>query len=153
MKNRVGQTITIVPVELGRVCGSCTVCCTGVLHTEIHGENIYRGKPCRYVDSDGCSIYSDRPPVCISYTCAWLIDRNVPRWLKPSECGVVATWREVAGIRYLDAAEIDRKMDSSVLSWLLMQHVNHRVNIRYQIDGGWNWVGSAEFLQAMAEST
>jgi hypothetical protein len=79
----------------------------------------------------------------------WLSDINVPLWMKPSESGVILTWRTVEGVEFLEACETDRKMDSAILSWMIMLHVNHKVNIRYMIAGGWNWIGSEEFLRIM----
>jgi len=142
--------MTIIPIAPERQCGTCTACCEGWLHSTIYGEPMYRGKPCVFVGPGSCSIYEERPhEPCVTYRCVWLSDINVPLWMKPSESGVILTWRTVEGVEFLEACETDRKMDSAILSWMIMLHVNHKVNIRYMIAGGWNWIGSEEFLRIM----
>ena len=41
---------------------------------------------------------------------------------------------------WLEVGEAGQKMDSAVLSWVLIWAANNNVNVRYQIDGGWNWL-------------
>lgn len=139
-------TIPIIPE---RECGDCKVCCGGWLSIDVYGSKVYQGKPCRFVGDRGCSIYKERPDVCVKYKCAWLANTDVPGWLKPNQCGAILTESEINGIPYLDVIEAGTKLDSSVLSWAIMQHINAGVNIRYMISGGKNWIGSREFVQAM----
>ena len=69
--------------------------------------------------------------------------------MKPNKCGAILTWRKIEGIDYIEAIETGKKLDSSVLSWLIMFNVNYKINIFYQIEGGANWIGTKEFSDAM----
>ena len=72
-------------------CGTCTKCCEGWLAATIHGKEVKVGSPCQYVSLDGCSIYADRPVnPCVKFKCLWLVDKEVPDWVKPENSGVIA---------------------------------------------------------------
>jgi hypothetical protein len=143
----------MIPIMPARQCGSCKACCEGWLAAEIHGEKMLPGKPCHYICETGCSIYQDRPKeICEAYSCLWLKDNSIPGWLKPNECNVILTRKEINGISYIEATETNnKKIDSSVLSWLILNVLNTEDNLKYEVAGGIYWVGSKIFCNAMAE--
>jgi hypothetical protein len=75
-----------------RSCGECRACCV-VLGFEAGPDEASfakpAGEPCRHLCPMGCSIYSDRPPVCRRFRCAWLQERSLPAALRPDRCGVM----------------------------------------------------------------
>jgi hypothetical protein len=70
-------------VASGKACGSCMMCCKLPLIEELQ-------KPacqwCRHaVAGKGCGIYENRPSVCESFFCQWMLDARLgPEW-KPDK--------------------------------------------------------------------
>ena len=136
-----------------RSCGGCTMCCQGWLHANIYGEMMYSGNPCRFVAEDKCAIYINRPhSPCKTYRCGWLVDHSLPEWLKPSVSNVICTWRDRNESMYLEVKECGVPLDSKVLSWLIGFHLNKKVNIYYELHGGWNAIGDQDFLNTINPS-
>ena len=134
-----------------RSCDGCTKCCDGWLHGEAYGHKFYPGRKCHFVTCNGCSIYEKRPEIpCRTFRCVWLDDQNVPEWMKPSLSNVLITQRTIKNIKYLEVFETGQKIDSSALSWLIQYCLSKKINVKYQVDGGWNWVGSSEFSDALS---
>lgn len=124
-----------------RTCDSCTKCCQGALTGRAYGHNFQYGKPCFFVGEKGCSIYADRPPnPCVSFKCVWLAEDFLPMWMRPDLSKVIAVRRNYDDGEWIELHEAGQKMDAQVLSWILIWALNNKQNIRYQIDGGWNWV-------------
>lgn len=74
------------------LCGECTECCTGCLRADIHGHTMKPGTPCFFLNKlevRGCSIYEDRPKLCVKYKCEWLKQANWPKNLQPKVCGII----------------------------------------------------------------
>ena len=133
-----------------RSCGECSKCCEGWISGEAYGHKFYKGCPCFFLEKT-CSIYDLRPnEPCKSYKCAWLEEEIFPLWLKPSMSNVIITKRyrklDNREIYYYAIDETGKKIDSSVLNWLILFALNKNVNILYRIDGGPNRIGSNEFL-------
>lgn len=145
------KTIPIFRAE--RSCAGCTGCCDGWLKGSAHGYDFWPGRPCHFVTETGCSIYENRPEnPCKSYNCLWRTNTSVPEWMKPSECGVVLTEKTIDGIPYIEATELGIKMDSSVLTWIFTKYADDTFkNIKFQVGGGWNWMGSREFVDAISK--
>lgn len=57
----------------GRSCGSCSLCCR-LLNVPEAGKPEHGWCPHCRPGKGGCSIYPDRPNVCRTYACHWLID-------------------------------------------------------------------------------
>jgi hypothetical protein len=74
-------------VASGKACGTCMMCCKLPLIEELE-------KPacqwCRYaVIGKGCGIYENRPSVCESFFCQWMLDARLgPEW-KPEKAKFV----------------------------------------------------------------
>lgn len=131
-----------------RTCGECTKCCEGWLFGEAHGKNFYKGRKCHFLE-DSCTIYDQRPiNPCKSYSCMWLIDLEIPSWLKPSLSNIIISKRKIENIEYLEVIETGIKIDSSVLNWLVQYSILQNVNILYFVDGGVNRIGQQDFLKA-----
>jgi hypothetical protein len=71
----------------GRECGSCMMCCKLPLIEELEKP---AGKWCRHAAiGKGCSIYENRPLVCQSFFCQWMLDARLgPEW-KPDKAKLV----------------------------------------------------------------
>ncbi len=62
--------------------------------------------------------------------------------------GVLVTRRVHEGIEFFTVGECGKKLDAAVLSWLVIWALNNSKNLKYQIDGGWNKIGSKGFMEA-----
>ena len=128
-----------------RTCDSCTKCCQGTLTGSAYGHDFIPGKPCFFVGEKGCTIYADRPEnPCVSFKCEWLAADYLPMWMRPDLSKVIAVRRQFDDGEWLELYESGQKMDSGVLSWVLIWAANNKKNVRYQVDGGWNWVKYAQ---------
>ena len=143
---------TIPILDISRSCNGCTACCDGWLPGEAHGHEFYPGRKCHFVSDEGCTIYDQRPyDPCHTFKCEWLVNKNFPEWLKPNLSGVIFVRRNIKNIPYIHAHEAGRKMDSEILSWFVMSHANGLfTNIGYNLNGGSNFIGQREFLDALS---
>jgi hypothetical protein len=150
-----GNLNKTIPIKsITRTCGTCTKCCEGWLQSTIHGHKMMKGIPCHFVHVDkGCSIYNDRPKdPCRDFKCQWLVDYSIPEWLKPDVSNVIIKIDKINGIEYLNVVETGSKLDSTVLNWLIKQIVEGKyINVSYMLDGGENYLGRNEFVNAMNE--
>lgn len=139
----------VINIKKERACDECNECCQGWLSGESHGHFFQRGQPCFFLQKT-CTIYEDRPAnPCVSYMCAWLDGDDFPMWMRPNMSGVIITKRKEGDIEFFDAVECGKKMDSSVLSYLILWALRKSKNFKYQIEGGVNYIGSNEFCQFM----
>ena len=80
-------------INYERSCGDCSMCCEGFLAADIHGYQMMQGVPCHFKaqSSEGCcSIYDNRPPVCVNYKCLYMLSpKQVPEWMKPNRSDVI----------------------------------------------------------------
>jgi hypothetical protein len=77
------------PLVPGRICGSCTLCCTVMQVEEL---NKPAGVTCSYLAAgSGCTIRDQRPRACRRFFCGWRLDPNIDSLWKPSICGFVLT--------------------------------------------------------------
>lgn len=133
---------------MNRTCDGCSECCKGWLIGEAHGHSFYPGKPCFFLNKT-CSIYDNRPEnPCKSYKCHWLASDDLPMWMRPDLCNAIVTQRENDEFCWVDVVECGKKMDSSTLSWLVIWALNNGKNLKYQVGGGWNKIGSNEFVNS-----
>lgn len=134
-----------------RLCGSCTKCCEGYLSGEAQGKKFYPGKPCHFIAiGKGCSIYAKRPvDPCVTYKCSWLTNLDVPEWMKPDDVNAILDEREVQGMRYLNLREAGTPMEARVLNWLFQHILETGKNAVWQVNGGLNWAGSPDFVEAI----
>lgn len=137
-----------------RNCDGCTVCCEGWLFGEAHGKHFSPGRPCHFMGHKGCTIYENRPEdPCKVFKCQWLSNDDIPAWMKPDVIKVLITKREEKGHSYLQLVELGQRMDPRVLSWFFLEHINGRIiNLKYQIDGGWTFIGTPEFVRDIGET-
>ena len=142
---------TIPILDISRSCNGCTACCEGWLHGEAHSHKFWPGRKCHYVSETGCTIYEQRPhDPCQIFKCEWLIDGNFPEWLKPSLSKVIFVRRNFQGFNYIHAVEAGGKMESEVLSWLIMAYLDGKLtNVVYNLNGGTNIIGNKDFVKAM----
>ena len=134
-----------------RTCGTCTECCKGWLWGSAYDKKFYPGMPCPYMGNGCCTIYEDRPKdPCQTYRCIWLIDNEIPEWMKPEHSKIILTarpWGEDNSKVFLEASECGQKIDSSALNWLFGYFLRTETPLKVQIGGGWNYYGSEEFLK------
>jgi len=134
-----------------RSCDGCTACCEGWLTANVHGKYMYSGRPCHFKGQGHCTVYDQRPELCTAFRCEWLVNNDIPEWLKPDLSKVILYRRTVGDLEYVNVVETGVKIDSTVLNWIVLHALQSGLNIRYQVDGGFNYIGSPEFLAAMAE--
>lgn len=133
-----------------RECGSCTKCCDGWLKTEIPNHRIFPSRPCHFVTKNGCSIYKDRPnDPCRVYKCQWLIDENLPHWMKPNEINAIIHYKIDGQFKYYEVIEAGGKLMVEVLNWFILLALEKHINVQYTIMGAINRVGSVEFVSAL----
>jgi hypothetical protein len=134
-----------------RQCGTCTKCCEGSLSGSAYGIPFYKGKPCHFlIEKKGCGIYKDRPnDPCKTYSCEWLKNKEIPEWLKPERSNVIIDVRHVGSINYLNLVEAGEVLPSNVLSWAILYAMQNGLNLRWEVNGSLNWIGSPEFLEEM----
>ena len=137
-----------------RECGECTACCEGRLSGTIHGHVMKPGVPCHFLGQGQCTIYKSRPEEpCKRFVCAWLDDKahELPEWLKPSLSKVIITKKTWAGGVYWNVLEAGQKMDSEVLSWIIQHCIKNDICLKYEVSGGYNYIGTPEFLEEMSK--
>lgn len=146
----------VIPIATERNCNGCTACCDGWATGEAYGHAFYPGTKCHFVSDSGCTIYEDRPEQpCKTFRCLWLTSSAIPSWMKPNLVNallVAETSRN--GTKFVTIKEMGQRLDSRVLNWIA-QAIQHKVitNARYEIDGGWNFLGTKEFLEIMRGTT
>jgi hypothetical protein len=60
--------------------------------------------------------------------------------MRPDLSKVIVTIRMQDNEEWVVVHEAGQKIDSAVLSWILIWAKNNHKNIKYQVDGGWNWI-------------
>lgn len=140
-------------LQNNRNCNGCTKCCEGWLTSNIYGHDMYIGKPCHFVTSNGCSIYNKRPEdPCKIFKCEWLINLNIPEWLYPKKSEVIILKKNINNLFYFEIREAGKKLSVEILNWILLKHINDQMNIVYYINGGKNFIGSKEFIELIRNS-
>lgn len=135
-----------------RECGSCTKCCEGTLAGEALGYKFYTGKPCHYVAiGKGCTVYANRPKdPCVEYKCVWIQNAEIPEWMKPNEINAILNPAFINEIPYIALLEAGQPLRADVLSWTIQYAISNKLNFLWEVNGGRNWLGSPEFIQAMS---
>lgn len=134
-----------------RQCNECSECCKGWLTANIYGKEMAPGRPCHYLAKVGCSIYKDRPKEpCQTYRCAWLIDPEVPEWMKPSTAKVILSWKGWSGGDYLEVKECGEKIDSTVLNWVYIFAGQNNINLAIEVSGSWYFRGPQDFTDEVS---
>ena len=137
-----------------RSCDGCNKCCSGIFTETIREIPMYKGQPCFFMVANGCGDYENRPDApCKSFYCGWVASEEIPLWMKPDQVNaVIAFKRTNGGEEYTEISESDGLLDSRVLSWWFKKYVNlGGINLVYELGGGWNWVGTESFCNAMVE--
>ncbi len=135
-----------------RTCGTCTKCCDGILEGKALGHTFYKGKPCHFVAiGKGCTVYAKRPKdPCITYKCSWLVNEDIPEWMKPNDIDAIIDIRQLDQYQYISLKEAGSPMQARVLSWFFQYVLTKGLNAVWEVNGGLNWVGSPEFTQAFS---
>lgn len=156
-------------IAISRECGNCTACCEGWLEGEIYGYKMFRGRPCHFLGCDRCSIYEQRPEKpCRQFNCVWLVNADVPEWMKPelskviikkceyevfvdSEGGGRATYILANDLKikntasYWSIIECGETISGPVLDWLVQYCLEKNQPIMYQVNGTSRVIGPPEF--------
>jgi hypothetical protein len=134
-----------------RQCGNCTKCCEGYLSGEALGYKFYQGKPCHFVSiGRGCTVYDKRPnDPCIVFKCEWLINKDVPEWMKPSDIKSIFISQKLNEITYYALVEAGDKLDSAVLTWCIKYALEHKLNFTWVVNNAHHWIGTQEFSNLM----
>lgn len=132
-----------------RECGECNECCKWLNIDDVHGHEVKPGKPCFFLcEEKNCTIHEERPEVCKSYQCAWS-QGILPQWMKPNKVNAIVNvekWGTNKEYQLLKVIETGQEYDTKVLSWIINFCIKTDTPLIYQVDGGWNFLGSPEFL-------
>jgi hypothetical protein len=135
-----------------RQCGDCTACCDGWLRINVHGQDVYPGRPCQYSTGHSCRIYENRPEQCRKFICGWFEENSaLPENFRPDKIGVIFvkfTWR---GLPIFVLTPAGRDPDGEVLEWMNKFSLETRRPFIYQSGGEWYAVGPPEFRQEMLD--
>lgn len=140
-----------------KACGECTKCCEGWLGGTVHGQRMYRGCKCFFLEKT-CQIYPERPDSpCKSYNCSWLTEESFPAWMRPDLSNVIVTKRStmvptsdgMQRIDYYDAVEAGGKIDSTVLNWLIHWALDRNHNLAYEVEGKVHALGEWRFKRLL----
>ena len=69
--------------------------------------------------------------------------------MKPSAVNAIIEHKTVRDTPYIDVTEAGEKLPVEVLSWAISYALQNRLNLRYRINGGQFYIGSAEFVKTM----
>ena len=73
----------------GRECGECTVCCVDLFIKDEKFEKPADQACPHMVEKGGCKIYSERPPVCRNWHCAWRFMAQLTDEWRPDRIGIL----------------------------------------------------------------
>ena len=143
-------------INYERSCGDCSMCCEGFLAADIHGYQMMQGVPCHFKaqSSKGCcSIYDNRPSVCVNYKCLYLLSpKQVPEWMKPNRSDVILGLNEYPknegeGVwNWVQMREGFNHVRGDVLNWVLRTCIEHDINLEYQVYGSWYYQGDDKWI-------
>jgi Fe-S-cluster containining protein len=90
---------------LARQCGSCNKCCDIL---EVAAVDKPVNHLCKHWETGkGCTIYDDRPQMCRSFNCAWVLGHLSDEWF-PEKSGIVVHFSQDAVNVAVDPAHPDR---------------------------------------------
>lgn len=136
-----------------RECNGCTACCEGWLSGQAYGHYFQPGRPCHFKCEGGCAIYEKRPEnPCKEFICEWIVNSELPEWMKPSVSKVITMKKTWEGGEYLKVIEMGQKIDSVVLNWFFIYHLSTGIPMRIQVNGGMCNYGPPEFLEKFGVS-
>ena len=159
------MTYFVQQIDYKRECGTCSMCCQGWLSGSIYEYYMLPGTPCHFNDKTkcggGCTIYEHRPEMCQQYQCVWLQQPALfPEWFRPDKSKIIVTQRDYKydcvdadgethiSLEYWQIIECGDIIDSRYLNWLIIQSMHHNINIEYQVNGKWYYLGSEQFKAA-----
>lgn len=123
-----------------RPCGECKECCKGHLEGKAHGHEFKLGKPCFWLQKQGCGIYQYRPTdPCKTFICEWKVNPDFPKTFRPDLLGVIFVNRVLDdGSNSLDVVSSVRPVDADILHFILLLLNSHKYNqVRYEYNGTW----------------
>jgi hypothetical protein len=83
-----------------------------------------------------------------------------PEWFRPDKSKIIVTQRDYKydcvdadgethiSLEYWQIIECGDIIDSRYLNWLIIQSMHHNINIEYQVNGKWYYLGSEQFKAA-----
>ena len=132
-------------------CGTCTKCCEGWLTANIKGHEMYPGKPCFFVEiGKGCKDYENRPKdPCKTFSCGWILIRDMPDNFKPSISGVIMYKNSNNGNPYISLVKAPNNPTEDLLFWAKSYAKFSNENILWHIDDRRYWAGTEDFCKQM----
>lgn len=137
---------------MSRSCDGCTKCCEGWLRTTMRSIKIEIGSPCPMVNPNvGCTIHKTRPTdPCKQFYCQWIVDEEIPYYLKPNISDVIITRKQVEGIPYMELSAAGKPLQQHVLSWFFIWGLSKEGNIAWtSSDVQTYYYGTSDFCAAM----
>ena len=132
-----------------RECGSCTKCCDGFASAVIYGHAMGSGVPCHFVNiGKGCGIYKDRPKLCKTFKCNWLVNDEIPENLQPNITGSMpALLSTPDGVQYILITNVGNDPREDVLDWYKKYSESKGYGLAYTISGVKQFFGTDEFVE------
>jgi hypothetical protein len=84
----------------------------------------------------------------------WLANTTVPGWMKPNKIGTILSYHDHGDdkISYIHASYAGKRIDATVLTWLMEMNKLYGVNISYDLDGSVFYFGTKEFTEFQASN-
>lgn len=99
-----------------RECGECKECCIWPKDIAF-GWEFGEGKKCKFLDSNGCSIYKLRPKCCSHYQCVWS-QNLLPEEMRPDKCNFLVNLRKNEYGLYFQVVVINgKKISDDEILW------------------------------------
>jgi hypothetical protein len=97
-----------------------------------------------------CAIYKDRPEnPCKSFNCEWLLNPNIPEWMKPNVCNAILREVVIGDVKYWHLIEAGQRLDARVLAWIVTYCLQSQINLMFEVDGGSYKIGASDFIDAI----
>ncbi len=143
--------LSFIEILNKKSCDGCTKCCEGYLSATIHGNKMFPGTPCVFVEQGiGCKEYETRPyNPCVVFQCEWRRNPYFDEWLAPIKTDVIFVRQVNNGFEYIQIAEAGKPASQEVIAWAKEYAEKHKMNVEWTVDGVAFFVGSEEFVKAM----
>ena len=130
-----------------RNCGTCNECCMGWLEGEAYGHKFSPEIPCSFLSNNQCSIYSKRPECCKSFSCEWLLDKNLPNDFRPDFTKVIPVRYQFKDMPYYVLVGNYTNINEKIYQWMLNEYLQNNTFFVYYTQGFRQIKGSESFVE------
>lgn len=141
---------------MSKQCGTCTKCCDGTVAGIIRGHKMFPGKPCFFLEKNGCSDYENRPKYpCKIYKCLWLEDDSVPDFMKPENAGVIVDIETFCGKQFIKITKPNGQNIDKVIQYAQKYAIEKNISLIWfeNETNVVNYFGDEELCLSIIEQT